>query len=67
MSLEEKRDSYSGIDISMTEAEGMTVTESQCANCKHEFGFDGCKIFGKAPNKYAYVSANVPCPKREEK
>lgn len=54
-------------EFTKAEADAIKVTESQCKDCKYEFGFDGCKIFGKAPDKYAYQSANVQCPEREEK
>lgn len=63
----EKRDGYSGIDISMKEAEGMKLTRSQCAGCENSVGFNGCIVFGKSPKEYAYVSANVPCPERKPK
>lgn len=59
--------SYGNIDIDIKEAEAMKVTESQCHDCKNREGFDGCKIYGKAPDKYVFVSANVPCPKRRTK
>lgn len=57
----------SRFEFTQVEAEAIKVTESQCKNCTHEFGFDGCKVFGKAPDKYALVSANVQCPERKEK
>lgn len=57
----------SRFEFTQAEAEAIKVTESQCQSCAHEFGFDGCKVFGKAPDKYALVSANVQCPERKEK
>ena len=57
--------SYSNIDISAAEAEAMNVTESQCHDCIHRQGFDGCAVFKKCPDKYVYVSANCPCPNRK--
>lgn len=57
----------SRFEFSLTEASAIKVTESQCKDCKNEFGFDGCKVFGKAPNKYAFPSAKVPCPERSMK
>lgn len=61
----ERKESYSGIDVSMLEAEGMKLTRSQCVNCIYKTGFSTCKIFGEKPDMYARVSANVPCPERK--
>lgn len=56
-----------GIEISMEEVKAMRTTKSQCEDCKNSFGFDGCKVFGTAPDEYALVSAKVVCPKRKLK
>lgn len=55
----------SNIDIPMAEAKAMKTTESQCHDCIHRQGFDGCDIFKICPNKYVYPSANCPCPHRK--
>lgn len=60
-----KRNNYGRFEVSMNEAEAMKITESQCHDCTNREGFDGCKVYGKAPDKYVFVSANVPCPDRE--
>lgn len=57
----------SRFEFTEAEADAITVTESQCKDCKNEFGFDGCKVFGTAPDKYAYPSSNIQCPERKEK
>ena len=56
-------DDWGGLAEAMDKA--CKVIESQCVNCKNKIGTSKCKIFGERPQKYAFVTANVPCPKKE--
>lgn len=37
----------SRFEFTQAEADAIKITESQCKDCKYEFGFDGCKILVK--------------------
>lgn len=56
----------SRFEVSMEEAIAMarSMKHSQCKDCIYGTGFSSCEIYGEKPDKYAFVSANVPCPNR---